>query len=78
MRRHRDDRNVRIAAALFTADGSRRFKAVHSRHLHVHQHHIESVRGEQLQGLYTIPGDDDAVAMLLQDAADAYSTSAAT
>ena len=52
------------------ADGCRSLKAVHFRHLHVHQHHVEILLLKQSQGLPAILGDLDAVAAISQNMTD--------
>ena len=52
------------------ADGGRGLKAVHFRHLHVHQHHVEILLLEQIQGLPAVLGDLDRVPAISQHVKD--------
>ena len=68
VRGHADDRHVGAGLRLQPADGRSRLEAVHLRHLHVHQHHVESLRAVPGERLATVSREDDGVSFLLMRA----------
>ena len=56
-------------ASLARPDGGGRLEAVHLGHLHVHQHHVEALRGERIERLAAVADDGDGVARLLEQRA---------
>ena len=66
-RGHGRDRGVMTSHFLGLPDAVRGFKAVHLRHLHVHDDQIECFAGVGFQGLASIDGVYKRVAALFQD-----------
>ena len=66
VRRDRDDRRRRVGSAGLAADGGGGFIAVHARHLHVHENHVEAAGLGHAHGLVAGPDRRDRVAVLFQ------------
>jgi hypothetical protein len=68
VRGERDDGQMSACLFLFFANRLRGLQAVHFRHLHVHQHQIDSFAFKRFQSLAAIFDYDYSVAMFLKQA----------
>ena len=64
MRRHRNDGDVHASRRFVLANVGRGFKAVHFRHLHIHQNHVESLFLQSLQRQAAVSGHHHGVTAL--------------
>ena len=62
--RYCDDRDMCVRMSLFLPDQLRRLETVHFGHLHIHEHHVQLLRGPCLDSSFAIVGDDSRMSVL--------------